>query len=656
MMNKNRKNSISNNYGVRKMSVVKSVSPQRSKKSDIIEQIEELSRKMDDMRKQQYMPPPELISPKSDMGGYIRRSPSFLSQDMDISNAEHQYNQYQQLQRMNSKNILANQEDPYKFNGMLENESKERRKAELKILELTSQLEDARRGLRETQNALIDVQHAAEILTQKRDERNAQFQKILMENKTLEAKVFELEMQLRNSEKVTKSASVSSEDRISRLQDELTVALEHSHKYQTESTRFKTDKQRLESEIENYQRKIKALETSSKHSEAALREEHSSEIDKLEDRLKNAMASADEGRKNDVKLLDAKTEYYNKVNELKNAELKLVEVESLRRQLEQKTTSLELQVHHLESQNRQKDVRINQLEQEALSTGAEMNLLKNGITKKDEEINNFIQESFDIGAKFDSLRKLNKELERKLSNINVEDFNDQIGKLKIEVERRDGQIKQLMRIEEDLNRQVKTIREDNSDLEERLKAIMLQLSLSQTSESELRQSFKVCEQALNELKSEKLSLTWKLNVEEKRAKRLEETLRRAALTKGVNMPTTTNTKQQNGMFPPANESPRPRVDSDNMMSPRGGNMITPSNQGNKVTFEDKDNSPDNSPKSRLKKVVSNKLLGAIDLGPSDRSPGEIPSSIVPQAPQAPQGDKKPKSMLGGLNFLRRVPR
>ena len=36
----------------------------------------------------------------------------------------------------------------------------------MKILELSAQLEDARRGLRETQNALMDVQHAAEVLTQ----------------------------------------------------------------------------------------------------------------------------------------------------------------------------------------------------------------------------------------------------------------------------------------------------------------------------------------------------------------------------------------------------------------------------------------------------------------------------------------------------------
>ena len=57
-----------------------------------------------------------------------------------------------------------NPEDIGRFNGLLENEAKERRKAELKILELTSQLEDARRGLRETQNALLDVQHAAEVM------------------------------------------------------------------------------------------------------------------------------------------------------------------------------------------------------------------------------------------------------------------------------------------------------------------------------------------------------------------------------------------------------------------------------------------------------------------------------------------------------------
>ena len=88
------------------------------------------------------------------------------------------------------------------------------------------------------------------------------------------------------------------------------------------------------------------------------------------------MGQADEGRKTDVKLLDTKTELYNKINELKGLEIKQLETDSAKRQLEQKCTQLELQVHNLEAQVRTKDVRINQLEQEALSTGSEMNLLK----------------------------------------------------------------------------------------------------------------------------------------------------------------------------------------------------------------------------------------------------------------------------------------
>ena len=93
-------------------------------------------------------------------------------------------------------------------------------------------------------------------------------------------------------------------------------------------------------------------------------------------RLRQAMGQADEGRKTDVKLLDTKTELYNKINELKSLEIKHLEIDSVRRQLEQKNTQLELQVHNLEAQVRTKDVRINQLEQEALSTASEMNLLK----------------------------------------------------------------------------------------------------------------------------------------------------------------------------------------------------------------------------------------------------------------------------------------
>ena len=123
-----------------------------------------------------------------------------------------------------------------------------------------------------------------------------------------------------------------------------------------------------------------------------------------------------------------------------------------------------------------------------------------------------------------------------MASINVDDFNDTISRLKHDLEKKDNQLKQAARIEEDINRQLKTAREDNAHLDETVKNQNMQLSTLQASESETKQSLKVCEQALNEIKAEKVSLTWKLNVEEKRATRLEETLRRAALTKGVNLP------------------------------------------------------------------------------------------------------------------------
>jgi len=617
-------------------------SPPKPKKSEILEQLEELSRRMDemsrhpradDMRRQQLIAASEL-TPMSRPQTY--QSAAFQHGELEIANMDSPLNRVSSYSRVGFP-----PDESSRINAMLENEAKERRKAEMKVLELTSQLEDARRGLRETQNALMDVQHAAEVLTQKRDERNAQFQKILMENKTLEAKIFELEMQLRNAEKATKGLQSSSEDRLSRLQDELTVALEASHKHQTENTRHKTDRARIEAELENAQRKIKAMETNFKHLEVTMAEEHQAEVSKLEDRLRSAMGQADEGRKNDVKLLDAKTEYYNKVNELKSAELKLVETESHRRQLEQKCTSLELQVHHLESQNRQKDVRINQLEQEALSASSEMNLLKNGVAKKDEEINSFIQESFEIGAKFDALRKVNKEYERKLASINVDDFNEQIAKLKSDLERRESQVKQLIRSEEDLNRQIKSLRDDNMDLEERLKSNMMSLSLAQSAESESKQSLKVCEQALNELKSEKTALTWKLNVEEKRANRLEETLRRAALTKGVALP---NTQKPSGSMFPAASGYADRDDAG-----RSGGNVT-------FAIQESDMESNSSPKVAMKKEFPKpKNMGSYKGGAGGGGPAASGASgSSPEGPVAPKSEK-PTSIMGGLNFMRRTP-
>merc|ERR1711871_813835 len=336
-----------------------------------------------------------------------------------------------------------------------------------------------------------------------------------------------------------KANSAAADDRAAKLQDELNTNLEASHKIQAENTRNKTEKARLEAELENAARKIKSMETAHRHAELAFREEHEAEVNKYEDRLRQAMSAADDGRKNDIKLLDTKTELYNKINELKALEIKLLETDSVKRQMEQKTTQMELNVHNLESQNRQKDVRINQLEQEALSMNSELNLLKNTVGKKDEEINTFIQESFDIGARFDQIKKNNKDLERKLASINVDDYNDQISKLRHDVEKKDMNLKQAASNEEEMNRQLKTLKDDHADLEERVKNHLMQLSTTNATLSETQQSLKVCEQALNDIKAEKVSLQWKLNVEEKRATRLEETLRRAALTKGVSLPNQT---------------------------------------------------------------------------------------------------------------------
>ena len=669
-------------------------------KSEIMATIAELTRRMDEMRmnqQQQYQQQQHsiyavggpagaggfnanVLSPSQELGALHPQPSSMHSPAPNLhfleGNAQLGVDAQAAMSRANSYNRLAIQqaatnasEENQRVNNLLENEAKERRKAELKILELSSQLEDARRGLRETQNALMDVQHAAEVLTQKRDERNAQFQKILMENKTLEAKIFEQDMEIRNMEKLMKANSAAADDRASKLQDELNTNLEASHRVQAENTRNKTEKARLEAEVENANRKIKSMETAHRHAELAYREEHEAEVNKYEDRLRQAMSAADDGRKNDIKLLDTKTELYNKINELKALEIKLLETDSVKRQMEQKTTQLELNVHNFESQIRQKDVRINQLEQEALSTQSELNLLKNTVGKKDEEINTFIQESFEIGARFDQIKKNNKDLERKLASINVDDYNDQISKLRHEIEKKDVNLKQAARNEEELNRQLKTLKEDHGDLEERVKNHLMQLSTTNATLSETQQSLKVCEQALNDIKAEKVSLQWKLNVEEKRATRLEETLRRAALTKGVSLPNQTPKSSavatgggsgQSTMFP----------------SPGAGYNDSMNNSRSKVSFN-QDETGNSIKNNSMSRNNNNQGSPKIDQSPKGRQgqPGQggpknmwnqkkdvlKPKSIlnmkqnaaVPPSPTVPVQEKSSGGMLGGLNFMRR---
>ena len=52
---------------------------------------------------------------------------------------------------------------------------------------------------------------------------------------------------------MSKSNAVQSEERVSLLQEELNAALEASHKQQAENTRGKTERARLEAELENLQ-------------------------------------------------------------------------------------------------------------------------------------------------------------------------------------------------------------------------------------------------------------------------------------------------------------------------------------------------------------------------------------------------------------------
>ena len=196
-------------------------------------------------------------------------------------------------------------------------------------------------------------------------------------------------------------------------------------------------------------------------------------------------------------------------------------------------------------------------------------------------------------------------------------------------------------------------------MEERVKNHLLQLSTTNATLSETQQSLKVCEQALNDIKAEKVSLQWKLNVEEKRATRLEETLRRAALTKGVSLP---------------NQTPKSSTAA-------GGGAQTPcshhqvrvtimNNSRSKVSFNPQDDNMNNSRNSNNAQLGSPMVDQSPKGKPGPGGPKNMwnqkkdalkPKSIlnikqnatVPPSPTAPQQEKSSGSMLGGLNFMRR---
>lgn len=93
-------------------------------------------------------------SPYKQIAGKLRRQiwdPKLTAYTLHLSDVgiSDPHSQFQQLQRMNSLNRLAqgHGDEPSRIGSIFDNEAKERRKAEIKVLELTAQLEDARRGI-----------------------------------------------------------------------------------------------------------------------------------------------------------------------------------------------------------------------------------------------------------------------------------------------------------------------------------------------------------------------------------------------------------------------------------------------------------------------------------------------------------------------------
>ena len=137
----------------------------------------------------------------------------------------------------------------------LEAEYKEKHKLELKAADLNTKLTEARQGLRETRNALQNVQQATEHLLQKRDDRDAQLRKVVEINKGLEARIRELEAKLKDAESMYKSQqfhyqNLSNENQLdrARLEDELLINRELTFKVRGEYDKLRSDMKLLSME------------------------------------------------------------------------------------------------------------------------------------------------------------------------------------------------------------------------------------------------------------------------------------------------------------------------------------------------------------------------------------------------------------------------
>lgn len=263
-------------------------------------------------------------------------------------------------------------------------ESNERRKVEQKNSDLNAKYADARQGLRDTQAALQNLHEAHEQSVQKRDQREAQFQRMVSENKMYETRIDELESRLRVAESSTKATKFGSDAITDQLKEQLAKEQEKVFKLQSECVRVRGEKTLLDAEVEAQRRKISSLELLHKKAESSLHMEYDVEIERLRDVNKQLSERVEDAKINQRVLDDMQLDQKGRIAQFKALEHKLEDLDTSRRDLENRNSLLEIQLRGCEATIRQMDAKARQQEQELSSLTAEISGLKRAAVQAEE--------------------------------------------------------------------------------------------------------------------------------------------------------------------------------------------------------------------------------------------------------------------------------
>ena len=411
------------------------------------------------------------------------------------------------------------EEECMRYSIALQGEVKEKRKLELRNADLSSKLADARQGLRDTQAALTNVQQATEQLIQKRDHRDSQLQRVLAENKLYEARVYELESNLRNAEMSVKTLTANRDELIDKLQGQLGEAQDTFFKAQSECVRHKGDKTLLEAELESLKRKLATVEMKSKQMENNLHATYTAEIDRLEDRLRLFADKVDEGRAQESRANDLQAEIRAKMNDLKTLESKIMSSENLRKEQDIRQQSLEAQLRSSELQHRQLDMRHRSLEQEFARCSSELAALKRIKGQSEEEMREVALQNAQLQSDKQELRHTLSTLENRLDAFS--EMSELCKRQKRDLERANNQLDESGRRIIDLERNHRILSDDCANTENRIKGISQRMAALLARDGENRQIIIVANSRITELYNLARDLQSKYQQEELRADHLQ---------------------------------------------------------------------------------------------------------------------------------------